>query len=114
MLERGLETTTFAKSKLREDKRSYWKKTYTISSVNHKVIKETYPGIWVNLNRGVKGGGFRDVVVLSFTLFFLELEGNTTDGTLLNTLHQVGREASNLVAETLGGNNSLGERDISK
>ena len=76
-------------------------------------------GVRVDLELGasgsdVEGGDFGDVVVLALALLLLELEGNATDGALLNTLHQVGREASNLVAETLGGNNSLGERDISK
>ena len=45
----------------------------------------------------------RDVVVLALTLLLLELEGDTTDGALLNTLHQVSDESGNLVAESLGG-----------
>ena len=35
----------------------------------------------------VESGDLGDVLVLSLTLLFLELEGNTTDGTTLNTLH---------------------------
>jgi hypothetical protein len=37
-----------------------------------------------------------DVLILSLTLLFLELEGDTTDWTTLNTLHQVGSVTSNL------------------
>lgn len=44
-----------------------------------------------------------DVVVTSLTLLLLELEGDAVDGTLLDTLHEVSGEASDLVAETLGG-----------
>lgn len=35
----------------------------------------------------VESGDLRDVLVLSLTLLFLELEGNTTNGTALDTLH---------------------------
>jgi len=35
----------------------------------------------------VESGDLGDVLVLSLTLLFLELEGNTTDGTTLDTLH---------------------------
>ena len=41
----------------------------------------------------------------SSSYLFLELEGDATDGTLGNALHQVGGEASNLVAEALGLDN---------
>ena len=51
-------------------------------------------------NAGVEGRDLGDVVVLPLTLLLLELEGDTTDGTLLNTLHQVSGEAGNLVAQT--------------
>lgn len=37
-----------------------------------------------------------DVLILALTLLFLELEGDTTDGSTLNTLHQVGGVAGNL------------------
>ena len=71
----------------------------------------------------VEGGNFGDVLILSLTLLFLELEGDTTDGTTLNTLHQMCGVTGNLliymsecdsspqmpsssylVAETLGSN----------
>ena len=45
----------------------------------------------------VEGGNFGDVLILSLTLFFLELEGDTTDGTSLNTLHQMCGVTSNLM-----------------
>ena len=67
------------------------------------------------------------VLILPLTLLFLQFEGDTTDGASLDTLHQVGRVAgnlslrvlsnvvgaqgtthhdSNLVAKTLGGDDS--------
>lgn len=45
----------------------------------------------------------RDVVVLALTLLLLELEGDTTDWSTLNALHQVSGESSDLVAKSLGG-----------
>jgi hypothetical protein len=45
----------------------------------------------------------RNVLVLSLTLLLLKLERDTTDGTSLNTLHQVGGETGNLVSQTLRG-----------
>lgn len=49
----------------------------------------------------VEGGDLGDVLILALTLLLLELEGDTADGTLLNTLHQVGGVAGNLVAQAL-------------
>lgn len=43
-----------------------------------------------------------DVLVLSLTLLFLQLERNTSNWTLLNSLHQVGGVTSDLVSESLG------------
>jgi hypothetical protein len=51
----------------------------------------------------VKSRDLRNVLITSLTLLLLELEGDTTDGTLLDTLHQVSGVTSNLVAKTLGG-----------
>jgi hypothetical protein len=45
-----------------------------------------------------------DVLILALTLLFLELEGDTTDGTTLDTLHQMCGVSGNLVPETLGSN----------
>jgi hypothetical protein len=64
-----------------------------------------YLGFGVNLNsRGVKSRELGNKVVLALTLFLLKLEGDTTNGTARDTLHQVSGETSNLVAKTLGGN----------
>ena len=71
----------------------------------------THLGVWVNLKttirRYVEGGDLRNVVILTLTLFLLELERDTADGSLLNALHQVGGETRDLVTETLRGDNSL-------
>ncbi len=64
-------------------------------------------GIRINLKSvHFNGRNIGDVVVLPLTLFLLELEGDTADGTLLNSLHQMGGEPSNLVPEALGGDDS--------
>ena len=64
----------------------------------------TYHGICVDLDLlDLESGYFGHVVILALTLLFLELEGDTTDGTTLDTLHEVGGVAGNLVAEALGG-----------
>jgi len=54
--------------------------------------------------REVEGGYFGHVLILALALFFLQLEGDAADGTALDTLHQVGCEAGDLVAKALGGN----------
>lgn len=38
----------------------------------------------------------RDILILPFSLFFLKLEGDSTDRTPLNTFHEMGRVAGNL------------------
>ena len=48
----------------------------------------------------------RDEVHLALTLLLLKTERDTTDGTLLDSLHQVSGETSNLVSESLGLNDS--------
>lgn len=50
----------------------------------------------------VQGRDLWDVLVLSLSLLFLQLEGDTSNWTLLNSLHQVGGVTSNLVSESLG------------
>ena len=47
-----------------------------------------------------------DEVHLAFALFFLEAEGDAADGALLDALHEVGGETSDLVSEALGLDNS--------
>eukprot|EP00351_Strombidinopsis_sp_SopsisLIS2011_P005191 CAMPEP_0116871824 /NCGR_PEP_ID=MMETSP0463-20121206/2327_1 /TAXON_ID=181622 /ORGANISM="Strombidinopsis sp, Strain SopsisLIS2011" /LENGTH=171 /DNA_ID=CAMNT_0004510937 /DNA_START=43 /DNA_END=559 /DNA_ORIENTATION=- len=51
-------------------------------------------------------GSIRDEVHLALTLLLLKTERDTTDGTLLDSLHQVSGETSNLVSESLGLNDS--------
>lgn len=53
---------------------------------------------------GVESRDLGNVVVLALTLLLLKLEGDTANGSLLNTLHKVGSESGNLVAEALRGN----------
>ena len=55
-----------------------------------------------NHRTGIKRRHLRYVVIFTLTLLFLELEGDTPDGTLLDTFHQVGCEAGDFVAETFG------------
>ena len=67
-------------------------------------------GVGINLktiDTGVESRNLGDVVVLALTLLLLELEGDAADGAALDTLHQMGREARDLVPETLRGYNSL-------
>lgn len=73
-------------------------------------------GLLVNLQlvlgvRQVQSRNFWNVLVLSLTLLLLQLEGNTSNWTLLNSLHQVGGVTSNLVSQTLGwdGSNLRGQ-----
>jgi hypothetical protein len=63
-------------------------------------------------SRGIQSREFRNVIITTFTFFFLQLEGNTTDRTARDTLHQVGGETSNLVTETLGLNDGDLVKDL--
>lgn len=47
---------------------------------------------------------FRNILILALTLFFLELERDTANGSTLDTLHQVGSVTGDLVPKALGGN----------
>jgi hypothetical protein len=49
----------------------------------------------------VQGRDLGDVLILALTLLFLELEGDTANGTTLDALHQVGGVTSNLVPQAL-------------
>lgn len=51
--------------------------------------------------RQVQSRNFGDVLVLSFSFFFLQLERDASDGTLLNSLHQVGGVTGDLVTQSL-------------
>jgi hypothetical protein len=72
-----------------------WQRTYT--EALEKVL-----GLGIDLEGSTLGLGdvesrdFGDVLVLSLSLLFLELEGDTTDGTTLNALHQVSSVTGNL------------------
>ena len=50
----------------------------------------------------VKSGSLGDEIHSSLSLLLLKLQGNTSDGTSGNALHQVGDETSDLVAHPLG------------
>lgn len=73
-------------------------------------VLEQVLGLAVDLEKaallvgGVEGGDLGDVLILALTLLLLKLEGDTTDGTALNALHQMRGVTGNLVAEALGGN----------
>lgn len=56
--------------------------------------------------RQVQSRDLWDVLVLSLSLLLLQLEGDTSNWTLLNSLHQVGGVTSNLVSQSLGLDNS--------
>lgn len=49
----------------------------------------------------VKSRDLRNELILALTLLLLKLEGDTTDGSTLNTLHQVGGVAGNLLVSVL-------------
>ena len=55
----------------------------------------------------VESGDLGDVLVLALTLLLLELEGDTADRALLDTLHQVGGVTGNLVLLSATQNSSL-------
>jgi hypothetical protein len=44
----------------------------------------------------VQSRDLRNVLILALTLLLLKLEGDTADGSTLNSLHQVGGVAGNL------------------
>jgi hypothetical protein len=46
----------------------------------------------------------RHILIFPLALLLLKLKRDTSNGATLNPLHQVGRVPSDLVAETLGGN----------
>jgi hypothetical protein len=50
----------------------------------------------LSVDSEVKGRDLGNVLILALSLLFLELEGDTTDRTALDTLHQMGRVPGNL------------------
>lgn len=89
-----------------------------VSDLNtRKVFKvdslQEFLSLRVNFDsRSVQSREFGNVVVTTFTFFFLQLEGDTADGTTRDTLHQVGGETSNLVTKTLGLNDGDFVKDL--
>lgn len=76
---------------------------YEMQGKTYAKVLEQSLGVLVDLKLArlgglgeVKSGHLGDVLVLALTLLLLELEGDTADGTLLNTLHQVGGVTGNL------------------
>lgn len=53
---------------------------------------------------GVDGALLGHEVESALAFLLLQLEGDAADGALFEALHEMGGEASNLVAETLGRN----------
>merc|ERR1719428_1254762 len=56
----------------------------------------------VELKWFAKSGLFWDVVVSSFSFFFLKFDGDTSNWSLLDSFHGVGDETGNLVFQVLG------------
>ena len=80
------------------------------TTIQRDMHDATHLGVGINLetsHTGVERRHLGDVVVLPLTLLLLQLEGDTTDGALLDTLHQVGCETRDLVAQALGGDDGL-------
>lgn len=80
---------------------SHWK-VVKAKTVNHLLR------VGVNLkrsNRRVKSRHLWNVLVLALALFFLKLERDATNRATLDTPHQVRRETSDLVAQTLRRDN---------
>merc|ERR1740139_555926 len=73
----------------------------------HVQLLEHLPGVGVYLNHvHVDLRTVRHVLHPALPLLFLQLEGNTADGTALDSPHQVRGEAGDLVAQTLGRDRS--------
>jgi len=60
----------------------------------------------------VEGRDLGHVLILALTLLLLELEGDTTDGSSLDTLHEMGGVAGNLVISPLSATILLSAEEI--
>merc|ERR1712183_690430 len=69
---------------------------FQVNSLQHLV------GGVVQLQLLAQSGLFWDVVISSFSLFFLELDRDTSDWSFLDPLHGVGDETGDLVFQVLG------------
>ena len=66
-------------------------------------VLEKFLGFGVDLEHAalgvlyvIEGRNFGNVLIFSFSLFLLELEGDTADGSALDALHKMGGIAGNL------------------
>jgi len=76
---------------------------------------EAYLGVGVDVEGNslvVEGRDLGDVVVLALALLLLELERDAANGSLLDALHQVSGESSDLVAKALRGDDGDLIRDL--
>jgi hypothetical protein len=105
----GWTIETGIESKLSARRRSWLTEVYSVKDVIAKcnLIDLSVAVDLKGVVGGVKSRDLGNIVVLTLTLLFLQLEGNATDRTLLDTLHQVGGEARDFVAQTFGWDESL-------
>lgn len=99
----GTATVTWMESKFKAVRRA-WK--HKLGRGRKGECKWTDLGVGVDLkarHRGVKSRDLGDVVVLPLSLLLLQLEGDAADGALLDTLHEMGGEAGDFVAQPLRG-----------
>ena len=62
-------------------------------------------GLRINLNNILlQSGNVRNVVISALTLFFLKLDGNSSDCGTLEPFHQMSDETGNFVSERFGRN----------
>ena len=54
----------------------------------------------------LQSGNFGHIIVFSFTVFFLQFDGNTSDLRVPEALHQMCNEVSDFVTQRFGGNDS--------
>merc|ERR1712112_95381 len=76
-----------------------------IGDTGHVERFEHFLGVGVHLQHvlSVDVRNLRHVVVTSLTLLLLQLDGDASDGSPLDSLHEMGGESGDLVPETLAG-----------
>ena len=57
----------------------------------------------INIASTLQSRSLRNVVISSFSFFFLQFDRNTSNGSLLDSFHGVGDETSDLVLQPFGG-----------
>lgn len=78
-------------------------------------LRSAYLGVGVDVKacgRGIQGRDFRNVVVLPLAFLLLQFERDTSHGSLLDSLHEMGCEPGDFVAQTLRGHDSLEEESL--